>query len=108
MKRRTIETMTERWCGCMAKQTAVSALRDIRDEVRELIAEPSMDEFSDICYGVGRLVGALINKPYVPMPWDGRHIAKIEERMRQYGCIRSSRHLVQGKCPALETLTTGG
>lgn len=100
----TVSCMTRdaamQWCGCMRPQTPREALRDIWGEVREFVAEPSWDEASDIAYGVGRLLGGLRGRVYVAVPGDGWHVTKIQARMREYGCIRSKRHLRDGACPA--------
>jgi hypothetical protein len=32
--------------------------------------------------------------------YDERHVRKIEKRFEEYGCVRSKRNLVGGKCPA--------
>jgi len=74
-------------------------MADIISELGEIIAEPSRDELSDIAYGIGRLLGSVVRRSYVRVPGDRRHVAKIQERMVEYGCIRSRRHLVDGACP---------
>ena len=88
------------WCRCMQPVPVRQALRDIADETVELLREPSRDELSDIAYGIGRLLGALTGRTYVPVPGGARHVRKIEERMAEYGCIRSRRHLLDGRCPS--------
>lgn len=87
------------FCSCHKKLPPVKALRDIGSEAVEFVRDPSLDELSDIMYGVGRLLGGLTGREYVSVPGDGRHITKIRGRMLEYGCIRSSRHLVNGSCP---------
>ena len=84
----------------MRPQSPREALRDIWGEVREFVEAPSWDEASDIAYGVGRLLGGLRGRVYISIPGDRRHVAKIEARMREYGCIRSKRHLQDGACPS--------
>ena len=72
------------------------------DEIKEFIEDPSMDELSDIVYCLNRAVGSLFNKSYVRLiPGDKLHVDKINKRMEEYGCIRSPRHLLDGKCPSL-------
>jgi hypothetical protein len=88
------------WCGCFQPLTPAAAVRDILDELRELVAEPSRDEASDIAFGVGRLLGSLARRPYVPVPFAGLHIEKVAHRMLEHGCIRSKRHLVNDRCPS--------
>jgi hypothetical protein len=75
------------------------SVRDLLDEIREWVECPSRDEWSDICWGVGRLIGSLSNRVYVHIPGDGMHIGKIQKRMSEYGCVRSRAHLINGKCP---------
>lgn len=91
------------WCPCHGVQNPVEAVRDTLAELVEFIREPSRDELSDIAYGVGRVLGAVVQRPYIRVPGDGLHVAKIEKRMREYGCIRSTRHLKDGRCPNLST-----
>lgn len=90
----------DEWCGCMRPVPVRQAVRDIVDEAVELLREPSRDELSDVAYGIGRLLGAVVGRTYVPVPGDGLHVRKIEERMAEYGCIRSRRHLLDGRCPS--------
>lgn len=89
------------YCKCHNTLPLREALKTTWDEVVEFVAEPSKDEASDIVYGLGRVLGALINRPYVRVPGDGIHVRKIQQRMNDYGCIRSKRHLLNGKCPSL-------
>ena len=88
------------YCKCHNTLSLHEALKTTWDEVVEFVAEPSKDEASDIVYGLGRVLGALINRPYVRLPGDGIHVRKIQKRMDDYGCIRSKRHLLNGKCPS--------
>jgi hypothetical protein len=76
------------------------ALRDVVDEAKEFAKEPSIDELSDIAFGVGRLLGALTCAPYRRVPLAGPHIEKVAARMQEHGCVRSRRHLVDGACPS--------
>ncbi len=77
-------------------------VKEIWDEVCEVCEARSMeelkDEVSDVMFGVGRLLGYVCGKVYVSVWFDGRHVKKIERRMEEYGCVRSKRHLVEGKC----------
>lgn len=88
------------YCLCHSTLTLSQAKEGLLDEVKEFIAEPSLDEASDIVYCLNRLAGSLVGKPYVRIfPGGKLHIQKIEKRMDDYGCIRSKRHLVFGICP---------
>ncbi|WP_216726058.1 hypothetical protein [Hymenobacter siberiensis] len=73
--------------------TLSEAYTTLKDEVVEFIESPSRDELSDIAFGIGRLVGALLGRKYVSVPYDGLHVAKCNERMAEYGHFRSRRHL---------------
>ena len=74
-----------------------------RGEFYELLEVKSVaefkDELSDIAWGVGRIIGGIIKKPYIRIPGDGIHYHKVVERIEDYGCMRSKRFLVEGKCP---------
>lgn len=89
-----------KYCRCLQPLHVGEALDHLKDEAVELWREPSLDEASDCTFAVGRLVAALFGKVYVRMPFDGRHVRKIEARMAEHGCIRSKRHLVDGHCPS--------
>ena len=91
-----------KYCNCHNVLTFKQGYDGLVDEVKEFIDEPSMDELSDIVYSINRIAGTIIKKPYVRvLPGDSIHVAKIKERMKSYGCIRSSRHLKDGKCPSV-------
>lgn len=94
------------WCGCLRPLSPRAALGDVLSEARELVSSRSRDDFldeaSDVCFGVGRLLGALVRRTYVPVPFAKRHKAKIAERMASHGCVRSARHLEDGRCPSQE------
>lgn len=91
------------YCQCHKRVTFKQGVRDLADETREIVQTKSKDEFldelSDVSYALGRLAGSAIRRPYVRMPYDARHIRKIGERMKEYGCIRSRRNLIEGVCP---------
>jgi hypothetical protein len=86
-------------CHCSAKLSVKDSLRELAAESMELLKEPSCDELSDVCYAVGRLLGAASGRKYVKVPGDKLHIDKVNARLLEYGCIRSKRHLVAGVCP---------
>lgn len=88
------------FCNCLTPVSFGRGLRQLADEGIEFCKKPSLDEMSDIAYAVGRLMAGVVGKVYVHMPLDERHITKIEKRMQEYGCIRSQRHLINGKCPS--------
>lgn len=91
----------QHYCNCHNTLTLKQGVTGLMDEVKEFIEEPSQDEFSDIVYCLNRLAGTLLNRPYVKViPGDQPHVSKIKKRMQEYNCIRSSRHLINGKCPS--------
>ena len=73
--------------------TVREAVRTLLDEVTEFCQEPSKNEASDIAFGIGRLLGALLGRKYVPVWGDTQHIAKCNARYLDYGHFRSRRHL---------------
>lgn len=73
--------------------TVREAVSTLLDEVAEFCEEPSRDEASDIAFGMGRLLGALLGRKYVPVWGDTQHIAKCNARYLDYGHFRSKRHL---------------
>jgi hypothetical protein len=101
------------WCGCMDVRSWKDGVADLfsrelvdgklRGEFYELLEVKNMDEFkdelSDIAWGVGRIVGGILQKPYVRIPGDKIHYNKVVARVEEYGCMRSKRFLVEGKCP---------
>jgi hypothetical protein len=95
--------MTE-FCRCVSNKEDELGQRliDIWDEVVELAEVKSWDEFldewSDVVFGFGRLLGWFCGVKYVSLWGDERHVRKVEARMRAYGCVRSKRHLHDGKC----------
>ncbi len=89
------------YCNCLKPLPFREALGHLKDEAKEFFEKPSMDEFSDCAFGIGRLVASLFGKVYVRMPFDSLHKKKIDERMKEFGCVRSRAHLVNGKCPSI-------
>jgi hypothetical protein len=93
------------FCECHAKVNPRQGARDLVDEILEISKARSKDDFldelSDISYAVGRLAGSVLGRPYVRTPFDKRHTVKIQKRMAEYGCIRSRRHLRDGRCPSM-------
>lgn len=81
--------------------TIKEAIDALKDELKEFISEPSKDEASDIAYCINRLAGSLVGKPYKHIVGGtSLHVEKVQKRMQKYGCIRSQRHLINGKCPS--------
>ena len=101
------------WCGCMQVRPFKEGVADLfsrqlvdgkpRGEFYELLKVKNMaefkDELSDIAWGVGRIIGGFLNKPYVRIPGDKTHYRKAVKRMQEHGCKRSKRFLIEGKCP---------
>lgn len=106
--------MTVQWCNCMGTKNARDGLADIfsrelingkpKGELWELMEVKSVaefkDELSDISWGIGRIIGGFLNKPYIRIPGDRIHYRKVVNRIEDYGCIRSRRFLVDGQCPS--------
>lgn len=88
------------FCDCVSTLSVPEAVGHLLDESLELLKEPSLDELSDVCYATGRLLGSVLRRPYVGVLFDDRHKAKMRERMLEYGCVRSRRHLVNDRCPS--------
>ncbi len=84
------------YCKCMRPMGIKPAIEAIYDEMVEFVEDPSADEFSDIMFGFGRLFAALVGRTYFRMPFDARHVKKVEGRMGEHGCIRSLRHVRNG------------
>jgi len=96
-----------KFCGCVrnGKGELGQRLRDLWDEVIELAEAKSVDEFwdewSDIVFGLGRLVGYFKGVGYVRVWGDEKCVKKKIQRMLEYGCTRSKRHLFCGICPSM-------
>lgn len=88
-------------CNCWKPLSIRQAVNALVGETCEFISEPSLDEFDDIKVCLNRLVGSLINQAAFDLITTSRYDAKVALRMKQHGCIRSSRHLVDGRCPSL-------
>jgi hypothetical protein len=103
-----------KWCKCMEARGFRDAIADLfsaqlvdgkrRGEIWELFEVKSFDEFcdeaSDIAWGIGRLLAGCFGKVYWRIPGDRRHYSKVASRMNEYGCTRSKRFLIDGKCPS--------
>ncbi len=90
------------YCKCHNVLTIKEAVNGLKEEVAEFIQEPSLDEGSDVIYCINRLLGSMVGLPIIKLvPGNKLHMQKIENRMKEYGCIRSRRHLIDGKCPSI-------
>lgn len=89
------------YCQCLTPLSLRQGYKDLAEEMGEFMEKPSLDEFSDCTFALGRIAAGLFGKVYFPMPFDGRHKRKILARMVEYGCVRSKRHLRDGKCPSV-------
>ncbi len=85
------------YCDCLGVRGFRDGVKDIWDEVQEWVEEPSMDELSDVMFGIGRLVAGVFGKVYVHVPGDGKHVEKINERMVKQGCVRGERKVAAGE-----------
>ncbi|MBW4441556.1 MAG: hypothetical protein KME10_10045 [Plectolyngbya sp. WJT66-NPBG17] len=66
-----------------------------RAELEEFIAEPSLDEASDVLHSFGRLVWKVTG---IPLQWLAYStVRKHGQRFAQTGCIRSQRNC-EGRC----------
>lgn len=95
--------MKRLYCRCIKTLTVRNAVKEVKAEIVELWYAPTSefaDEWSDVWFGIGRLAGAIVGMPMVRMPWIRRHVEKIDRRMSSYECVRSKRHLVDGRCPS--------
>lgn len=99
------------FCGCHKVLNKSEGVEIIMDEVREMIEAwrerklpgkgllPVRDEASDVIWGVNRLIAAFFGKAYIRvLPWEKMHYEKVFGRMEDFGCVRSKRNLVDGKC----------
>lgn len=101
------------WCGCMCIRSFREGMADLfgrelvdgkrRGEIYELFAVRNIhefrDELSDISWGIGRIIGGFLGRPYVRIPGDRMHYNKVMQRMNEYGCTRSKRFLINSECP---------
>jgi hypothetical protein len=98
--------MVQKFCGCMKVRKFKDAVADLSEEAGEIFSVKSWDEFrneaSDVSWAFGRLFAGMVGKVYVRMPGDRQHYRKVMKRMEEQGCVRSSRHLVEGRCPSVE------
>lgn len=93
-----------KYCQCYQPLPLKTALRYVREEVTEFVQEPSMDELGDVIRVINRLAGSICNRAEVTIiPNLKRNMEKVNDRMSRYGCVRSPRHLVNGKCPSIQT-----
>lgn len=79
-------------CGCLDGKHGIEPLRDEWNEL--------LDELSDVMFALGRVLGDRLGIFCLPLPFQGRHIEKMRARHAKQGCVRSSKHLVDGHCPS--------
>ena len=105
MKKNTMKKhRTFDFCDCWSVRRPKDAFGDLfsikkkkdgklRGEIWEFLTVKSWDEFldevSDSCWGVGRLIAGFFGKEYFNIWGDERHYQKKKQRMQKYGCIRS-------------------
>lgn len=85
------------WRPLPVRQAAKAALA----EIKEFNAEPTLDELDDVKVCLNRLVGSFVKKTTIEVFTTPFYDLKVTERMNSYGCIRSERHLKDGRCPSL-------
>jgi hypothetical protein len=81
-----------KYCDCHKRLSIKQAFIHLFEEIVEFIQEPSKDEWSDVKYCLNRLLGSIFNKEVIKLFNTSIHDAKIQQRMKKYGCIRSERH----------------
>lgn len=90
------------YCKCFSVIPVRQAFNGVLDEAKEFIAEPSKDELVDVLFCLNRLAGSVVKKVYIGIfPVGDHYDRKVRPRMQEYNCIRSKRHLINGKCPSL-------
>ena len=62
---------------------------ELINAIKKMDKEEILSEMSDMCWGVGRLIGGLFGKKYVRVIGDKRAYVKFKERFEKDGCIRS-------------------
>jgi hypothetical protein len=83
------------FCGCWKVRELKDAWLDMFGLEMKKNGERSGEVFelinaiSDMCWGIGRLIGGLFGKKYVRIWGDKRHYLKVKERFEECGCIRS-------------------
>jgi hypothetical protein len=87
------------WCGCLKPLSFRKSILQLTKETGEFLVNPCVEEFSDIVFAVGRLLGGLFVEKYISLPGDNIAISKLRERMMIYQCVRDYKSLVNGRCP---------
>lgn len=91
------------YCECFKTLPVRQALNGVLEEAEEFIDEPSKDELVDVLFCLNRLAGSLVKKTYINIfPVGDHYDRKVRPRMQEYNCIRSKRHLIDGKCPSIK------
>jgi hypothetical protein len=98
-----VGSIRERWKDLFSKELVDDKARgeiyELIDAIKKKDREEIKDELSDIAWGIGRMLGNMLGKPYVRIPGDSAHYHKCVGRMQEYNCMRSKRFLIDGQCP---------
>lgn len=87
-------------CKCWTPLSVGKATKAVLDELSEFCNNPTLDEWDDVKVCLNRLAGSLFNKAAVPIFKTPLYDSKVAVRMSDYGCIRSTHHLIDGNCPS--------
>lgn len=82
--------IVEYWatCGCVSNPDKLSmAIKNLYRSVVKFIKFPMCEEGSEVCFRFGRLLGSIIDKPYVFVPGDTIALDRMEENMLKCGCV---------------------
>lgn len=86
-------------CNCWTPLPVGKAFKAVIDELSEFL-NPTLDEWDDVEVCVNRLIGSFFKKACVPLLNTPLYDSKAAMRMSDHGCIRSTRHLIDGRCPS--------
>lgn len=90
------------YCNCYQPLPFKTAARYLKEELIEFLQKPSIDELGDVIRVTNRLAGSIFKKKEIRLiPYPKSHVFKVDNRMKANGCIRSTRHLVNGRCPSI-------
>jgi hypothetical protein len=104
-------------CKCLRRNTLWELWNNLWDELVELFQvknwQEFQDEFSDVCWSIGRFRSEIWLRllwfvRFSEQDWlvlrfinDGKFYKKCMNRFQTHACIRSARHLKNGKCPLM-------